>query len=93
MNTRYLYNIEMEDVSMQIFYYERLKNSVQSVSYELKGIIESFDNIENNLKRCFSIDESNSYNFGEVRNEILGRMNYLNYVVVPALKQKINSLK
>lgn len=93
MNTNYLYNVSSEDVSVQTFYYEKLRDSVSTISYKLQKSLETFDSVENYVNNSYSIDDVGPCNLGEIKNEILSRVNYLNYTVMPAIKQKINSLK
>lgn len=93
MNTNYLYNVESEDKTLQLYYYEGMKNKLNSIVYYLKKSAEYMQELDNTYKKCFSVDEYSSGQFYKIRNEILDRINYLNYTIIPAVKQKIDSLK
>lgn len=92
MNTEYLYNTELEDKSIQIFYYEKMKNSMYYVVSYLNESLNKLNNVHT-LNNDLLFDEYNSINFNDVSNEILNRIEYLNYTVIPAIQQKIDSLK
>ena len=93
MNTNYLYNISLEDSSLQVCYYENLRDKIISIIYYLNESIKYIENLDNSYQKCFHIDECNSSEFYKIKNEILSRVNYLNYTIMPAIKQKIDSLK
>jgi len=92
MNSYYLYNVEQEDSSLQTYYYENMKTKLNSIVYRLEKSLSYLDNVDNSYKNGYSIDEYNSNMFEEVRNEISGRINYIKYTVIPAIKEKIDSL-
>jgi len=92
MNTNYLYNVETEDSSLQVYYYENMRDKLYSIIYRLNKSLEYLDNIDSSYKNSYSVDEYNSDNFEEVKNEISSRIRYLKYTVIPAIKKKIDSL-
>ena len=92
MNTEYLYNTGLEDKSIQIFYYEKMRNSMYYVVSYLNESLNKLNNVHT-LNNDLLVNEYNSINFNDVSNEILNRIEYLNYTIIPAIQQKIDSLK
>lgn len=93
MNTSYLYNVNSEYKLLQIYYYENLRDKINSIIYYLDKSIKYMENLDNSYQKYFHIDEFSSSEFYKIKNEILSRVNYLNYTIMPAIKQKIDSLK
>ncbi len=92
LNTQYLYNLDSENISTQLYYYERLKSNINSTIKYLKDSISSLDGIKDSLN-SLTINDSKVENVTGVKNDIKNRVNYLNNIVIPSINKKINSLK
>lgn len=81
----------MED----LYYYEKLKEKLNSVVYYLKKSINALDGIGSDLTNNYNIDDSKveKINVDSVCKNLRDRVSYLNNTIIPLVNSKINSLK
>lgn len=79
----------------ELYYYEKLKEKLESVVYYLKKSINVLDGIDSNLTNSYSVDESKieSVNVNSTCKVLRDRVSYLNNTIMPLVNSKINSLK
>ena len=82
------------DSTMSKYYYETLRDRVYSIIYYLRKSINSLNDVDNKILSNYTIDDSGVDNVlvESVREELVSRVNYLNYTIIPALNSKIDSL-
>ena len=80
---------------MKIQYYERLRDNLNYVAYYLNQASSSLDNIDNIMLKDYNIDEiiPSNNRISPLRNDILSKVNYIYYTIIPAINRKIDSLK
>ena len=76
------------DNTLNIYYYEKLREKLNSVVYYLNKSISALDGIDSNITKNY-----NNVNVNSICENLRDRVSYLNNTVIPLINSKINSLK
>ena len=83
------------DNTLNIYYYEKLREKLNSVVYYLNKSISALDGIDSNITKNYNIEDAkvSNVNVNSICENLRDRVSYLNNTVIPLINSKINSLK